>query len=91
MGHFLSALFTAGNYVVENTVKDRKTLYVMEEVHSTKEIIVMMWTCHLKWHALDIPHRSNSFISMCIFHLIDDFSIRVLMAFDLWWEVHLIC
>ncbi len=61
------------------------------EVHSTKEIIVIMWTCHLKWHVLDIPHSSNSFISMCIFHLIDDFLIKILMAFDLRWEVHLIC
>ncbi len=57
-------------------------------VYQRNHCIIIMWTCHLKWHALDIPHRGNSFLSMCIFHLIDDF---ILMAFDLRWEVYLIC
>ncbi len=73
------------------------------EVHSTKEIIVIMWACHLKRHALAIPLRSNSFISMCIFQLIDDFIIKaehngfsrtlsppyLLSAYYLNWESHI--
>ncbi len=36
-------------------------LYWLSTQHSTKEIIVIMWTCHLKRHTMDIPHSSNSF------------------------------
>ena len=62
-------------------------------LHSTKEITVIMWTCHLRRHALDIPHRSNSFISRCIFHLIDDFrkpttsNMRGITHLKSWWKM----
>ena len=32
----------------------------IQQVHSSKEIIVSMWTCHHKRHALHFPHRSSN-------------------------------
>ncbi len=45
--------------------------------HSTKEIIVMIWDFHIERHALEVPHRINTFYSMCTLHIENDFVIKV--------------
>ncbi len=35
-----------------------------QALHSTKEIIVMMWIFHIERHALEVPHRIDSFYSI---------------------------
>ena len=44
-------------------------------VHSTKEIIELMWSFHIEWYALEIPHRIDSFHSRCTCHIENDFII----------------
>ncbi len=48
----------------------KRHTYQIGQLHSNKECIIeTRWNCHIKRHAEGIPHRIDSFISMCTLHL----------------------